>query len=100
MADPYTAVSSIQGMTGQVAVPVPPSAPAPLGAASLVGNAGLILQASPTNTAAVYVGDSTVTVSSGLWLLPGASMFIPVNDAADVYVIAEVAGQVVRGMEL
>lgn len=100
MADPVTAVSGIQGLTGEIIVPVPPNAPAAMGPASLVGNAGLVLQASPSNIAPVFVGNSTVTISSGLWLLPGSSMFIPVNDASDVYVIAAVAGQLVRGMEL
>ena len=100
MADPVTAVSGIQGLTGEIVVPVFPNAPVPMGPATLVGNAGLMLQASPANTAPVYVGDSTVTVSTGMWLLPGSSMFIPVNDASDVYVISAVAGQTVRGMEL
>lgn len=92
------AANRIQGLTGEVSVPVSPAAAVAVGSGNLVGSRSITVQASPSNTAVVFIGDSSVTTANGLWLAAGGSITIPVNDGADVYVIAAAAGQKVRGM--
>jgi hypothetical protein len=62
----------------------------PLPATPLAGRATMLVQASPTNTASIYLGASTVTADTaatgGIMLLPGQS--IPISLAAAVILYA------------
>lgn len=61
----------------------------PLPAQVLLGF--LTVEALSTNTASLFVGNSSVTTSSGYELPPGASVSVPVANADELYVVG--AGQ-------
>ncbi len=75
----------------------------PLTPLSFKGYRGVLVyapgNADPTpNTAPVWVGRAAVTADSevgtgGMPLVPGASLFIPVDDPSKLYVISTVADQ-------
>jgi hypothetical protein len=56
---------------------------------SLTAVAGVFLQADSTNTANLRIGDSNITTSRGIQLLPGQRLWYPCTNANQVYVIAE-----------
>lgn len=55
---------------------------------------GLIIQALSTNTVSVYVGDSSVTTSTGFELQAGQATSIAITDPSTVYIIASAAASV------
>jgi hypothetical protein len=55
-----------------------------LGSGSLA--VGVVIRGAPGNTGNVYVGDSTVTASTGYLLGPGESVTVVVADLGDAYV--------------
>jgi hypothetical protein len=81
---------------GVTAIPIP--------ASPLAGRATMLVQASPTNTANIYLGASTVTADTaatgGIMLLPGQSIPISLAAAVILYAISTVAGQLVRTFEV
>lgn len=65
---------------------------------SIVAQHGVIVEASEKNTALVFVGNSDVTAGTmeatdGYELSPGASLFVPIDNANKVHVIAAAANQ-------
>lgn len=60
-------------------------------------NSGIYLQALSGNTVPVYIGGLGVTTATGFALAAGAiSNLIPVQDAADIYLIAASGSNEVR----
>ena len=49
---------------------------------------GLVITADPTNSAAIYVGPSGVTTSTGYKLQPGASISYGVTNANAIYIVS------------
>ena len=112
-------VASIQGVSG--GVPLAVSEPGlsggilqsvttvgatavPLPATPLAGRSVMLVQASPTNTANIYLGASTVTADTaatgGIMLLPGQSIPISLAAAVILYARSTVASQLVRVLEV
>lgn len=78
---------------------------APTASAEAVGTIkdaydGIVVQSLSTNTASVYIGDSTVTTGTGLELEPGDGVNLPVQDSAQIYCISGTAGQKLRVMAI
>lgn len=84
-----------------VTATVAPTAPIAVGPAT-VGPylQGVLVQADPANVAAVFVGDSSVTIATGIELLPHASTWIACGDPSAIFCCAGVAGQKVRVLGL
>lgn len=59
-------------------------------------NGGIVVKALSTNTAVVYVGDSSVTTSDGFPLSANESISLPVDDPSKVYCISGTSSQVLR----
>lgn len=55
--------------------------------------AGLAIRAHTGNTDEIYVGDGTVSASTGFALGPGESLSLNVSDVADVHIDAAVSGE-------
>ena len=76
----------------------------PVPATPLAGRASLLVQAPSTNTAAIYIGSSTVTADTaatgGTMLLPGQSIPVQLSSAVLLYAISTVAGQKVQTFEM
>ena len=53
----------------------------------------VVITAKLTNTDPIYIGDSTVTTSTGIRLDPGNSIVYPVRNTNQIYAIAAVTGQ-------
>jgi hypothetical protein len=45
------------------------------------------------NTGVIFIGDRNVTVATGLALIPGASIELPVDDSSLIYVVSTHADQ-------
>jgi|SRR6185295_6893839 len=58
-----------------------------LSASSTVPKSGIIVKALSTNTASVFVGDSTVTTALGYELTPGESVSFAPTNLTTLYVI-------------
>ncbi len=56
----------------------------------------LEIHADRSNSAWLYIGDSTVTTTTGFPLKPGAKMGILIADSADVYAVSGTAGQIIH----
>jgi hypothetical protein len=63
-------------------------------------NAGLMVQAPSTNTASIFVGDSSVTTSTGIELEPGKGITLPLQDESAVYGIVASGTQNLRVLKL
>lgn len=61
---------------------------------------GLMLQAPSTNTASIYVGDSSVATTTGLEIQPGKGLTIPAQDESTVYAVVATGTQNLRVMKL
>ena len=76
----------------------------PVPATPLAGRASMLIQAPATNTAAIYIGSSTVTADTaatgGTALLPGQSIPIQLAAAVLLYAISASAGQKVQTLEM
>lgn len=82
--------------TGRIAVPTPGTAVAIIGGTT---TKAMLLVADQDNTGRIYVGKSTVSSANGLRLEPGASVVLPVNNAAErVYIDAQVASDSISAM--
>jgi hypothetical protein len=71
--------------------------------ASAISVYAVFIQAEPTNTGKIYVGDSTVTSSNGVVLSPGCAYTIDAKEwgvneilLSDIYVDAATSGDEVR----
>lgn len=58
----------------------------------------IIVQSLSTNTASVYIGDSSVTTGTGLELEPGDALLVPIQDMAQVFCISGTASQKLRAL--
>lgn len=76
----------------------------PIPASPLAGRASILVQALDTNTAAVFIGASSVTTAGaatgGVKLLPGQSLSIQLAAAVLLYAASASAGQKVATLEL
>lgn len=76
----------------------------PVPATPQAGRASLLVQAADTNTAAIYLGKSTVTADAaatgGIKLLPGQSVPMQLAAAVLLYAISTAAGQKVVTLEV
>ena len=57
---------------------------------------GLQLIAEGTNSAAVYVGNSSVSTGNGFPLDPSGSLFIPIDNLSTAYAVSSTGTQFVR----
>jgi hypothetical protein len=87
-------LAALSGNIPDTTVPTGSAVALPAGACAR----GLTLQALITNTDAVRWGAAGVGTTSGGWLWPGDSAFVPVGDSAAVSVISATAGQVLAGV--
>lgn len=56
----------------------------------------VVLSCPQTNTASVYVGDSTVTAQTGLEIEPGGGALVCVSNLNQLYFVSTQNGQTVR----
>ncbi len=63
-------------------------------------NAGIMVQAPSSNTASVFIGDSTVNTSTGLEIEPGKGITLPIQDEGAVYGIVASGTQNLRVLKL
>jgi hypothetical protein len=68
--------------------------PTQLTATATPAKKGVLVKALAANTAPVYVGGPTVSITNGYELSPTEEVFIPVDDASKIYVVAASAQQV------
>ena len=59
---------------------------------------GIIVQSIAANTSKIYVGDSTVSATSGVELAAGDSVFIPIGDVAKIFGFTAGTGQILTGL--
>lgn len=64
---------------------------------SMVGMVGVTVQARSTNTAGVFIGPSTMSLTGngGIELRPSGSLFLPMNAISSLYGVAESGSQTV-----
>ncbi len=81
-ATPSTGQATVSGTAA-------PLVAAPTGAAQGTGrcSSGLVVYALVANTVTVYVGNSTVTTSTGYALEPGKAVSLDVDDPSKIYVV-------------
>lgn len=82
-------------------VTVPTGTPAALsGDLTFKAKRGVLVQSLAANSAAVFLGDSSVTSGTGIELAAGKAVMLEVDDVADVFCVAGVAGQKLRVLAL
>lgn len=81
---PSSVISGQQAITGS-AVALPSNA--------LMN--GFLLESLSTNSISIFWGPTGITTSTGVELLPGGSIFIPVSNTNAVYVVASTTGTTV-----
>lgn len=76
----------------------------PTGTATAIGSGsaitGVLVQSLATNSANIYIGGVGVTTSTGLELIPGATLSLSVNNIAIIYAVSGTANQVLRIMRV
>jgi hypothetical protein len=68
--------------------------------ASTACKTGAVVVADDANVGTVYVGGTGVTAATGIALAAGDSFFFSVSDAASVFCVGSVAGQILRVVAL
>lgn len=68
--------------------------------ASTACKTGVMVVADDSNAGVVYVGGTGVTAATGIALAAGDSFFFSVSDAASVFCVGSVAGQILRVVAL
>jgi len=58
------------------------------------------LQADSGNTNNIFIGGATVTMSSGIKLVPGGSIQLPISSTLELYAISDAASQQLNWMVL
>lgn len=66
--------------------------------ASITATDGVLVSAPSSNTQSIYVGPSGVSVSNGTEITPGAAIFLPITNPANIFVVAAGDGQKARGL--
>lgn len=69
-------------------------------ASEKAASVGVIVQAPAANTIPVYVGPAGVTTGTGLELVPGAAILLPVASQNLLYCVAASSGQKLRILKL
>lgn len=65
-----------------------------------IASALVTLQADSTNTNNIFIGSSTVSMSSGVRLVPGASIQLPISSTSELYAISDAASQALNWLIL
>jgi len=61
--------------------------------ASTTACQGVLIQAKAANTGIIYVGGTTVSATSGIFLYPGESVEISIDNLSKVYLDSSVSGE-------
>lgn len=77
----------------------------PTGTAETIGTVtdayeGILVQSLSTNTVSVYIGNSAVTVATGIELEPGDDVFLAIQNMSEIYCISGSASQALRVIAL
>jgi hypothetical protein len=92
-ADVTGTITQLQPTVGVTAVRATVSGSAP------VSRKKLMIKPSKNNTGAIYIGSSSVTISTGMEII-GPDRIEFLNDSNDYYLISDTAGQVVEIVEV